>query len=407
MGDLGGERVRGKAPRQNRHFRQLHPHRQTGMEMAWSAAVAQEKAVEGTNLEDVPLLHGRVQKRVSGFRSSAQLRPASSLPTASWGSDRRSLIDAAGVQCGESQGEVADRQFHPALRKDRKGSRASQQDDSATADILQVGRQEHVQSVPRFDPSTYNLDLLSCDVLTKQKLPRHFALDIFAGTARISRAVHSSDSPMYPIDTCLFPSHNVLLPSVEQKIFHWIRTGKVWLIWLGMPCTKFSRARKHDGLGPGPLRDDTCLWGLPGLSSYDRHKVSDGNALFFFTLRVLQMCVQYHIPFVLENPLSSMVWLLPPLHKFVEQSQAQYCDLDYCPFGELWKKPTRLLYHMIDLSSMSTRCTGKSNICSLHRRPHVRLTGRDDCNVFLTLKAQPYPWRLCQRFANLASTLRG
>lgn len=212
---------------------------------------------------------------------------------------------------------------------------------------------------------------------------------------------------MYPIDTCLFPPHNVLFPAVEQKICNWIRGGRIWRLWLGMPCTMFSRARKNNGLGPGPLRDDSNLWGIPGLSSYDKSKVTEGNALFYFTLRILQLCEASNVPYVLENPLSSMLWLLPPLYDFVQQHDGQYCDLDCCQFREPWKKPTRLLYQGIDIFSLSLRCTGKNNICSWHRRPHVSLTGRDKFNVFLTLRAQPYPWQLCQRFSQLARALRG
>ena len=39
--------------------------------------------------------------------------------------------------------------------------------------------------------------------------------------------------------------------------------GKVRFCWLGMPCTSFTRARKNDGLGPGPIRSDEYVAGLP------------------------------------------------------------------------------------------------------------------------------------------------
>ena len=52
-----------------------------------------------------------------------------------------------------------------------------------------------------------------------------------------------------------------------------------------MPCATFSRARKHDGLGPGPLRDSQHLWGLPHLGNADRYKLHTGNKLFLFTMR--------------------------------------------------------------------------------------------------------------------------
>ena len=59
-----------------------------------------------------------------------------------------------------------------------------------------------------------------------------------------------------------------------------------------MPCTIFSCARKNDGLGPGPLRTDDYLWGLPGLRAKDIAKVQDGNKLFAFLMRILKLCEQ-------------------------------------------------------------------------------------------------------------------
>ena len=100
------------------------------------------------------------------------------------------------------------------------------------------------------------------DVFSLNSRPHKFALEVFAGSARITQALQREGLPAYAIDTCLFPSHNVLSPSVENKIKFWIVSQRIFFIWFGMPCTTFSKARKHDGLGPGPLRSSEYLWGV-------------------------------------------------------------------------------------------------------------------------------------------------
>ena len=178
------------------------------------------------------------------------------------------------------------------------------------------------------------------------------------------------------IDTCLFPPHNVLEPSVVRGILYFIRQGRVLLIWLGMPCATFSRARRYAGLWPGPLRDSQHMWGLPYLSYKDSCKLREGNQLVHFALKLLQLCEEYNVPFVLENPLTSYVWDLPRQFSFKQHTGALYCDLDFCMYGEVWKKPTRFLYKGIDLTSLHIRCNGTYKICSRSNRPHFALSGR-------------------------------
>lgn len=142
------------------------------------------------------------------------------------------------------------------------------------------------------------------DVFSCKCKPKRFALEIFAGTARISAALSKLGITTFPIDICMYSSHDVLDKQVERKLIGWIRSGRISFIWLGMACTTFSRARKHDGLGPGPLRDPQHLWGLPGLGRKDRLKLQLGNALFQFTLRILQLVksIIYHMHWKIQQP---------------------------------------------------------------------------------------------------------
>jgi hypothetical protein len=110
------------------------------------------------------------------------------------------------------------------------------------------------------------------DVLRKKPRPPRFALEIFAGTARITKALHTVGFYAFPIDICIAEHHNLLDTCVEHDILHLLQSGRVSFLWLGMPCTSFSRARKWDGLGPGPLRDLFHLNGFSWLNDADKKK---------------------------------------------------------------------------------------------------------------------------------------
>eukprot|EP00434_Breviolum_minutum_P016854 symbB.v1.2.014869.t1/scaffold1098.1/size138148/1 len=138
-----------------------------------------------------------------------------------------------------------------------------------------------------------------------------------------------------------------------------------------MPCTSFSQARKHDGVGPGPLRDYDHLWGLPALSRNDRQKVFTGNQLLRFTIRLLTLCERFGIPYALENPYSSYAWHMPPLARFIRKFQPYVVHLDFCQFGECWKKPTTVMGNFWNVPSIARRCSGTFGKCSATFAPHV------------------------------------
>lgn len=193
---------------------------------------------------------------------------------------------------------------------------------------------------------------------------------------------------------------------MEHRIIHWLQPSRIHFLWLGMPCTSFSRARKWDGLGPGPLRDVDNLWGFSWLNNTDRRKVNQGNSLLRFTLRCMTVCEELGIPYAVENPLSSYAWMMPPMVKFCRRFQPAEAVLDFCQYGELWQKPTKILGNFWPLQQLSKRCQPCNGLCSMSQQQHVRLSGTDESGTFLTLKAQPYPWSLAGKVArSIAGTI--
>ena len=67
---------------------------------------------------------------------------------------------------------------------------------------------------------------------------------------------------------------------------------RIGLIWFGMPCTSWSRARRLGDNGPPPLRDDNeNLYGFTeSLSDKDYCKIKQGSELMRYTyLTVLKL----------------------------------------------------------------------------------------------------------------------
>lgn len=93
---------------------------------------------------------------------------------------------------------------------------------------------------------------------------------------------------------------------------------------------------------------------------------------------------------------------MPPIIQLRDEFYLQIIYLDYCAYGECWKKPTTLMSHGINLAPLAKRCFTTSKICSFTNRQHLALRGVNADGIFWTLVAQPYPPSLCAELAALA-----
>ena len=94
--------------------------------------------------------------------------------------------------------------------------------------------------------------------------------------------------------------------SVLSSIFKFVAKHNVVLLWMGMPCQSWSRARRLDG-GPPSLRDDgLTLFGYGDLGATDKSKVSQANQLLEVTVCISARLYKLCIPWVIENPWTSL-----------------------------------------------------------------------------------------------------
>ena len=153
---------------------------------------------------------------------------------------------------------------------------------------------------------------------------------------------------------------------------------------------------------PGALRGEEgrALYGLPGLSPADATKVKVANELLGYMKSFCKYCHRRRVPFYIENPLTSRLWKMPELLELGRLPHTTSLVVDYCQYGEPWRKSTRIMVSRhADVRSLERRCHfGRGYVCSASGKRHVVLSGSSG-GTFMTAKAQAYPQKLCRALA--------
>ena len=113
--------------------------------------------------------------------------------------------------------------------------------------------------------------------------------------------------------------HDMTCKRVQRLILTWVRSGRLWLIHLGTPCTRWSAARTTGVVEP-----------------------DGGLERALFTVRLLRACRQSGVLYTLENPRASALWKWPPLANELRRASALSVNFLQCQYGTPYKKPTTL-----------------------------------------------------------------
>ena len=234
---------------------------------------------------------------------------------------------------------------------------------------------------------------------------KQYFLDLFSGVGGVARALRRLGFSAYEYDIANGMQFDLTNEKILFKILSAIRTGKVLGVMIAMPCTSFSVARDRTAV----IRSRDHPWGLPNhqLSDRDAEKIRIGNLCLSVTLRILHACHKHHVPWILENPHSSKLWMIPQCQALVDDYKAQPSVVDFCAYGTRWRKRTTLLSGHIDPADLdrlaSRSCQGRKGFCSFQQQCHFQLNGSGPGNRPWTLIAQPYPPGLCVDLAHLLS----
>ena len=153
-----------------------------------------------------------------------------------------------------------------------------------------------------------------------------FFLELFAGKAGITEAVHLLGVPVLPpVDIEL--SDLVPTPSDVVDVAVWahimaiIAAGLVFFLHCGTPCNTFTAARKLDG-GPPPLRSKEAPEGLPGLRPSDEVLVFLGNLFLERSAEACFLVFALGGDFTIENPLLSLIWETAQMQQLLAGARA-------------------------------------------------------------------------------------
>ena len=176
-------------------------------------------------------------------------------------------------------------------------------------------------------------------------ISRPFFVEVFSGTGRMASGVREHGLDAFEFDLNKQGGnrnllHNKVLHELRALIAHPLCRG----VWFGYPCGTFSSARRHDG-GPKPLRGTNSkeIWGLPHIKGKERARVDSANKLLLRMHELMKHCENSAVPFYLENPKSSKLWMHPIIRKWIQNKASHKVEFDYCQFGTTWKKSTTIL----------------------------------------------------------------
>ena len=136
-------------------------------------------------------------------------------------------------------------------------------------------------------------------------------LELFSGTGRLAQAVRALRYAAVALDSNHGDWH-ILRPVVKNTL-RWVSTGAAAALWMGTPCTAWSRARHGPPRTPwAPLRSSQQPEGFTDLPARDAQKVQLGNATRIFTVWMVRLCCKVGVLVFVGNPVSSTIGSQPP-----------------------------------------------------------------------------------------------
>ena len=228
-------------------------------------------------------------------------------------------------------------------------------------------------------------------------------IELFAGSANLSKAFRSIGVQVIPIDTKDVPQIkivklNLLNNHSVDLVLRLLETRKVLFVHMAPPCSASSQARmiQRTWSDPKPLRSWQFAAGLPGLSFLDRARVSQANKLYHVCSDVAQACQRLSIWWSIENPTSSLMWLTSPLQQLWTclRDHIKFATFHNCVYGGDRRKSTTFWTTCGALQGLTCVCAKDF--------AHVRAPwGRQKDGSWATSQEAAYPPGLCSRIASL------
>ena len=281
-----------------------------------------------------------------------------------------------------------------------------QQQSGLDANHSQAGKTSGKKRTHLADEDDRAIKRLQSQTLVVQRAKR--AAEVFSGSGMLSQHLRRLGWTAEEWDF-RHGTHMDLTRIVCQNVFlAKMRAGQFAFLWFGTCCKTFSRATAQ-GPGPQPVRSNDHVWGFPDLTGRRLEKTQLANKLARFTLKAIRLATRLNLHWAVENPLGSMLWMLPGFVSLRGNSKDHvFVRVDYCQYGTNWQKPTAILSNCHSMAEVGAQCrmticesSHTRRICSSSGKCHVKLRGKDDEGHWKTSHAEAYPLRLCKRIAQI------
>ena len=183
-------------------------------------------------------------------------------------------------------------------------------------------------------------------------------IEIFAGTARLSKVARDVGFQALPIDKTAARASQIFIaqydltdPQALQAITEILHTEKdrILAVHIAPACGTASKARekkltslaKRGFKIPGPLRSQSKPMGLDGLSGLDKVRTETANMVYEATAQLVETCYNLNILCSVENPENSLFWFFPAVAKIMESIEGHSVSFHNCMHGGSRNKLTK------------------------------------------------------------------
>ena len=231
-------------------------------------------------------------------------------------------------------------------------------------------------------------------------------LEIFAGTARLSKVARDVGIQILPIDKTNARASQFFVAQYDlanaddvEALVELIKTERhrILAIHLAPACGTASRARekKLSSLAkrgfkiPVPLRSKEKPMGLDGLQGLDKVRTESANLVYSATAVIVRLCIELQVLCSVENPANSLFWFFPEIAELLDKGFR--VDFHNCMHGGTRNKLTTWWATQNVFGELSILCDGRHEHAKWNPKPVGQKL------AFPTAEEAAYPILLCKR----------
>ena len=240
-------------------------------------------------------------------------------------------------------------------------------------------------------------------------------IEIFSGSGRLTATIRRLGLRAVAIDhSSTRTSGPVTLLDLTKaddleflKNFILSERHNILYIHIAPPCGTCSAARnkRHRDLEaagyvlPQPVRSRAFLMGLPTNRGLDAAKVAAANTLYYATLEIAKLCLQFDIMFSLENPENSLFWETDPIQELFRLCNGYHNIFQSCMMGGDRDKRTKWWSSKPNFNAFNVMCDNN------HEHKAWKPIQTESGLHFPTSEEASYPFLLCERVAHVVKEL--